>query len=96
MAEKRGNSKSYSFYSDLGWILIGSQRRKIINNFNSEKIPSQIHKETGIKFSNVSRALKSMVERGLVESLNLGSCNYKLYKLTERGVQVKNKIYVDS
>lgn len=78
--------------ADFCWVMAGSQRKKIIKVLNSEKIPSQIQKETGIQFCNVSRVLKSMVERELVECLSFEE-KYRLYRLTSKGYQIKNKIF---
>ncbi len=57
---------AYDLLSDYCWVMVGSQRRKIMNCLSSEKLPSQVKKETGLPFSNVSRVLADMVEKELV------------------------------
>jgi len=79
------------FLADYCWTAVGSQRRKVITVFNSERLPNQIQKETNLNFCNVSRVLKGMVERGLIERLDFEE-KYRLYKLTEKGEAIKNKI----
>jgi hypothetical protein len=80
-----------NYLADYCWVIVGSQRRKVITTFGYERIPSQIQKETGISFCNVSRVLHDMVDRGLVECIELEE-RHRLYRLTGRGTQVTNKI----
>jgi len=88
---KRGDSLETHLLADYCWIMVGSQRKKIIGTLNSEKLPNQIQKETGIRFCNVSRILKGMVERKLIECLDIEK-KYRLYRLTDKGYEIKGKI----
>jgi len=90
--KKRGDSLESHLLADYCWIMVGSQRRKIMGALNSEKLPNEIQKETGIRFCNVSRILKSMVKRELIERLDIEE-RYRLYRLTDKGYEVKNRIH---
>ncbi len=79
---------AYDLLSDYCWVMVGSQRRKIMNCLSSEKLPSQVKKETGLPFSNVSRVLAEMVEKELVQRLGTEE-RFRLYSLTEKGNLVR-------
>lgn len=51
----------------------------------SKKQPSEIAEETGIAISHVSRALKQLRERDLVQVLNPDAKKGRLYALTDEG-----------
>jgi len=72
------------------WVLVGSQRRRILVQLNSVKLPSQICKDTGISDCNVSRVLKELVKRGLVSKTAVEDRN--LYKATDKGLTVVRMI----
>ena len=50
--------------------------------------PTQIANEIGISVTHVSRSLKDLIERGLVECLTPNERVWKLYKLTKEGMCV--------
>lgn len=84
-----------AFLADYCWTVSGSNRKKILLSFNSEVIPSQIAKSTKLRFSVVSRALKDMVSRGVVKRIKIDK-RKNLYRLTERGMLVVEKIVRNS
>ena len=75
------------------WELIGkinasSYRKKILIILQDPKTPSQLEKETKIKFSHVSRALTELTENKLIECLTPNLRKNKIYKITNLGHKI--------
>lgn len=81
----------------LSWVLRGSQRRVIFSVIDGTLIPAQIYgkaKEINLKITrnNVSDILRELREKELVVCLNPDEKKGRLYKLTEKGLKVKEMI----
>ncbi len=74
------------------WVLLGSQRVKVVKALNVPKTPMLIRKETQLNFGNVSNVLKVLSEKGIVVCLNPDSHLGKLYKLTEIGEKISEML----
>ena len=79
------NSSTLELYA---WIKAGSQKQKILLSLEHIKTPSEIQKETHIKFSNISDSLRKFQEKEIVKILNPESKKGRLYELTELGKTV--------
>ena len=73
-------------------LLLHSQNRiKVLKSLkNGDKIPSIISKEIGDKSNHVSKYLKTLKEKELVDCLNEDDKRYRFYHLTDKG-----KYYLD-
>ncbi len=56
------------------------------------KTPSKIADETGEHLSHISRALREMKEKGLVECMTPGRSKNRIYQITEKGVIVLEEL----
>jgi len=79
--------------SNADWKIIGevsasSHKLKILSVLNKPKTPKQISIETDMYLSHVSKGLKDLSDRGLVNCLNPELRKGKLYALTEKGNEI--------
>lgn len=80
-------------WADVGYITISRNRQKVMKILtDGPKIPSQIGKKAGIRTNHVSNNLKQLSEHGLVECINPEAKKGRLYRLTEKGKLVVEKI----
>ncbi len=79
------------FIEDLSFIK-KSKSRKIILKYLSTgvKMPSEIAQENHVQISHVSRCLKELKEKHLVECINENVKKGKLYRLTTKGNSLIN------
>ena len=56
------------------------------------KTPSEITRDTGKALANASAPLMQLRERGLVECINPEAAKGRLYRLTEKGEKVAEKL----
>lgn len=81
-------------WEDAGFVLASKYRKKIIELLAlNPKTPSDMVKESGIRFSHVSRALNELKNKGLVECLTPNRLKGKIYGLTIKGHEVYRKIH---
>ena len=78
--------KTYSF------VIRGRYRRRIVLALKVERTPTQIAKLTEINVSHVSRALSELKGRGIVECITPKENSGKIYRLTEKGKEIKDHI----
>ena len=80
------------------WILFSSviaspHKTSIVKLLRERPLtPTQIQKETKLNLSHISRLLKGLKEKGIVECLNPNQRKGKLYCLTEHGLWICNKL----
>jgi len=80
------------------WILfssvVASPHKISIVKLLKEKplTPTQIQKETKLNLSHISRLLKALKEKGVIECLNPNQRKGKLYTLTECGLWIYNQL----
>jgi DNA-binding HxlR family transcriptional regulator len=77
-------------YADEIAFIKGSKYREIImyeigNNF---KMPKEISKSKNIHLSEVSRALKGLKEKEIVEVINPNAKKSRIYQLTPKGKEL--------
>ena len=68
------------------------QRKKIIKVLNKPKIPKEVKKETGLSLNNVSDVLRAFEKKRLVKCLNPKEKIGRLYKLTPKGMRIKEDL----
>ena len=77
---------------DYVWIVRGKQRRKIIRVLNKPKIPTQIKEETKLSLNNVSDVLREFRKKKIARCLNSKEKTGRLYKLTQKGMRIKEML----
>lgn len=82
----------FSMDKDYGWVLRGSQRKKIIYTLNKAKIPTQIKEESNLSLNNVSDVLREFRKRGIIECINPEEKTGRLYHLTTKGLKLRDSI----
>lgn len=77
-------------WDDFSYVASSSYRERVLNSLASKpKFPSQLGEETRLRTVHVSRALREMRKRGLVECLNPEvKARGRLYALTSDGATV--------
>ncbi len=78
----------------VGYLEVSSARKKTIQSIGDEKykLPSNICKETGLTSSQVSNALRDLKNKGLVICLNESVSKGRLYKCTDLGLKILEKL----
>lgn len=76
----------------VSFVNRSQQRKKILSALEKPITPSQLSKATGLYLTHVSRALKELTEKGLVECLTPKERVEKYYRITALGRNVLNKI----
>ncbi|HII15728.1 MAG TPA: winged helix-turn-helix transcriptional regulator [Nanoarchaeota archaeon] len=72
-----------------GYILASRYRVAIMQALSKEpKTPKELEKELNIKFSHISRALKELSDKGVVECLTPALHKQKYYGLTKQGKKI--------
>ncbi len=56
------------------------------------KMPSQIEKELDLRFTHITRELKFLVGKGLIECINPKERVGRLYRLTKKGKELQKII----
>lgn len=76
----------------VSFINRSQQRRKILLALRKPATPSKLSKETGMYLTHVSRALRELTEKGLVDCLTPKERVEKYYRISNLGRAVLNKI----
>jgi len=72
-----------------GFILRSEYRKKVFLILDKPIMPSQIAKKLGIRLTHITRELRFLKERGLVECINPKEKIGRLYQLTLKGKKLK-------
>lgn len=84
---------SDELWKEVGFVIRSKNRTKVMKSLqNDVKIPSQIAIDIGIKTNHVSNNLKILKDHELVECINPEDRKGKLYRLTEKGNKIMEKI----
>lgn len=68
-------------------------RSKVLKTLaNNAKMPSQIAKDTGIVQNHISNTLRQLKDHDLVECINPEVRKGRLYRLTDNGEEIVDKI----
>lgn len=80
-------------WKEVGFIISSEYRTKVMKSFDGKaKIPTQLAKDSGILINHISNTLKQLKDHGLVECINPEVKKGRLYKLTNNGQIIINKI----
>lgn len=77
---------------DLGFILRSEYRKKVFLLIDGLIMPSQIQKSTDLRLTHITRELRFLKDRRLVECVNPKERVGRLYRLTDKGKKVKKKL----
>ena len=78
---------------EVGYIQVSTYRTKVMKSLDGDvKIPSQIAKDTDIMQNHMSNTLKQLKEHELVECINPEVRKGRLYRLTDKGEKIIDKI----
>ena len=72
-----------------GFIIRSDYRKKVFVRLDKPIRPSQIAKELGIRLTHITRELRFLKEKGLVEVINPKERVGRLYRLTIKGKKLK-------
>ena len=59
---------------------------------NGPRTPSSISESSGEHLSHISRAMKELSEKGLVECMTPGRYKNRIYRITEKGEKVLGEL----
>lgn len=76
----------------LSFALSSDSREKVLYALERPTTPTRVVKETGISKAHVSRILKKMVEKGLVELKTPEKRKGKIYVLTDEGKEILKQL----
>jgi DNA-binding MarR family transcriptional regulator len=79
-------------WADYSFVVRGQNRRKVLLALEKEKTPTQVAEETKLNLSHVSRALKELTERGLVECVTPEEKVGRIYRATPEGETVRERV----
>ena len=78
---------------EVGYIQVSTYRTKVMKSLDGEvKMPSQIAKDTDIMQNHMSNTLKQLKEHELVECINPEVRKGRLYRLTDKGEEIVDKL----
>lgn len=81
---------------EVGFVIRSKNRKKVMKSLSRDvRMPSQIAQESGIKTNHVSNNLKQLKEHDLVECVNPEAKKGRLYRFTEKGQLVYEKLNAD-
>ena len=84
---------SDELWAEVGFVIRSKNRAKVMKSLQGEvKIPSMIAVETGIITNHVSNNLKDLKCHGLVECINPEAKKGRLYRLTDDGNKIVDKL----
>lgn len=73
-------------WEEIGYIMASKYRKNVVEKLSKKNyMPSILAKEINIQLSHISRALKELKDKNIVECLNKESRKGKIYSLTELG-----------
>ncbi len=84
---------SDELWKEVGFVTSSTYRTKVLKSLDGEiKMPSEIANDTGILVNHMSNTLRQLKEHELVECLNPANKKGRLYRLTDKGEKVHDKL----
>ncbi len=80
---------------EYSFVVSGKFRKKVFLELKRKTTPSQIAKDAKVSTTQVSRTLKQLEKKGLVECLTPRSKMGKIYALTDKGKELLKEIEMD-
>ena len=76
-------------WEDVGYVMASKYRETILKKLSKKNyMPSILAKETNLRLSHISRALKELKIKNLIVCLNNKSKKGKIYSLTDSGKRI--------
>lgn len=75
---------------NFGFILRSNYRKEVFLSIKGPIMPSQIEKNSKLRLTHITRELRYLKERGLIECINPNERIGRLYRLTTKGKNLKN------
>jgi DNA-binding MarR family transcriptional regulator len=75
-----------------GFVIRSSYRKKVFTMFEKPIRPSEMAKRLDIRLTHVTRELRALKSRGLIECLNPKERTGRLYQLTAKGKRLKKEM----
>lgn len=78
---------------EMSYVQISKYREKVVKALEGEtKIPTQIARDSDIRPNHISKVLSELKAHELVECINPEARKGRLYRLTDKGKKIVNKI----
>ena len=75
-----------------GFILRSEYRKKVFMSMDKLIMPSEIARKLSIRLTHITRELRFLKEKGLVECINPNERVGRLYQLTIKGERLKKEM----
>ncbi|WP_458454623.1 winged helix-turn-helix domain-containing protein [Methanobrevibacter sp.] len=76
-----------------GYVISSSYREKSVKSLNkSNKIPTELAEDIGIRSNHISKVLKELKECGVAECINEEKRKNRFYRLTPKGKDIADLI----
>jgi ArsR family transcriptional regulator, cadmium/lead-responsive transcriptional repressor len=79
-------------YDALSFVLSGRLRQEMVKALKEPKTPAQLTKELQTQDSSISRTLRELEEKKIIECLFPERKKGRIYRLTEKGKQISGKL----
>ena len=78
---------------EMSYVNISKYRTRVMKSLDGEVlIPSQIARNSGIRTNHISKVLGELKEHELVECINPEVRKGRLYRLTDKGIIIADKL----
>lgn len=79
-------------WADYSFIIRSEHRKKVFENLDKPKTPTQLAKELNIDLGYISNIIISLIERNLIECLNPQEKRHRLYVRNKVGEKLYHEI----
>jgi len=79
-------------WEDVSYVLRSKTRKAVLTKLNTPKTPTLLAQELHISTPNISRALRELIARKLVESLTPNERSGKLFVASKHGRLISSKV----
>lgn len=77
----------------FAYVDISTYRKKTVKTLNNNvKTPTQIANDSGIRTNHISKVLRELKEKNVVECINEDAKKGRLYRLTSLGEEIAKKL----
>ena len=77
----------------FAYVDISTYRKKTVKTLNNNvKTPTQIANDSGIRTNHISKVLRELKEKNVVECINEDEKKGRLYRLTSLGEEIAKKL----
>lgn len=77
----------------VGYVISSTYRVKVVKSLSKgDMIPTEIANDSGIRTNHISKVLKELKSRGIVECTNEEKRKNRNYTLTDLGCEISEKL----